>query len=255
MSIEIKNIGFRYTAERDILKNVSFTAEKGRILSILGPNGTGKTTLLKCINNILVPFEGEVLLNGESIRKMPLNRRAKAIAYVPQYVNNIFLMKVIDVIMLGRTPYIFGKISSHDKDVVFEIIKKMGLEKFAFKYINEISGGERQRVYIARALAQEPSFLLLDEPTSSLDLKNQLFVLESICDIVRSNNMGAVLTIHDLNLSAMFSDKIIMMKDSEVFAEGKPRDVITEENICHVYGVQSEVCEKDGCINVRIKRQ
>ena len=115
MSIEIKNIGFRYTAERDILKNVSFTAEKGRILSILDQTAQEKQTLLKCINNILVPFEGEVLLNGESIRKMPLNRRAKAIAYVPQYVNNIFLMKVIDVIMLGRTPYIFGKSAAMTK--------------------------------------------------------------------------------------------------------------------------------------------
>ena len=254
MSISVENISFSYTKEREILKNVSFKLKDSESLFILGPNGTGKTTLLKCINHILKPTGGKVFINNKDNALLSSYERAKTIGYVPQYNNNVFSMNVIDTIMMGRIAFAGHKIKSSDKDIVFELIERLNLQKFAFKNINQMSGGERQRVFIARALAQEPKVIILDEPTSSLDLKNQMFTLELITDLAKKQNLSVIMTIHDLNLASLFADNIMILKDSEVYAYGKPIDILTEENVKNVYGVDSVVTEEDGFAHIRLKK-
>ena len=254
MSISVENISFSYTKEREILKNVSFKLKDSESLFILGPNGTGKTTLLKCINHILKPTGGKVFINDKDNALLSSYERAKTIGYVPQYNNNVFSMNVIDTIMMGRIAFAGHKIKSNDKDIVFELIERLNLQKFAFKNINQMSGGERQRVFIARALAQEPKVMILDEPTSSLDLKNQMFTLELITDLAKKQNLSVIMTIHDLNLASLFADNIMILKDSEVYAYGKPIDILTEENVKNVYGVDSVVTEEDGFAHIRLKK-
>lgn len=251
MLLEVNNITFGY-GEKNILQDVTFNINEGEILSLLGPNGTGKTTLIKCINNILKTKEGDILLNKQNISKMKAKDRAKSIAYVPQYSTVNFQISVIDTVMMGRTPFIGSNVTKEDKEIVFDIVKMMDLERYAFKDINNMSGGERQRVLIARALAQEPKILILDEPTSSLDMKNQLLILRLIKKIVVEKRIAVIMSIHDLNLASMFSDKILMLKESKVFSYGSCGEVITEENIKNLYKVEVCVSEEDDFKYVRL---
>lgn len=235
-----------------ILNNINLEIKQGEILGILGPNGTGKTTFIKCINNIHKPNEGRILYDGNNIMNLSQLNIAKIIAYVPQYTNNFFPMNVIDTVMMGRMPYVKKNYSDEDKEIVFSIIKKMNLEKFAFRNIKEMSGGERQRVFIARAMAQQPKIIILDEPTSSLDLYNQLFILHTITKLAKENNITIIMTIHDLNLASMFCDNILMLKDAHIFAHGKPESILTAENIYEMYKVRTEITTPESYKHIRL---
>ncbi len=254
MSLKVDGISFSYSEGREILTDISFELDQGETLFLLGPNGTGKTTLLKCINHILAPQKGNVYINGENVAKMTQIMRAKKVGYVPQYNNNVFPMNVVDTVMMGRIAFAGRKIRNEDKDIVFDIIDKMELQKFAFKNINEMSGGERQRVFIARALAQEPEIIIMDEPTSSLDLKNQMFTLKLITELAHSKNIGVIMSIHDLNLTSLFADKVIILKESKIYAMGDPRDTLTESNIREIYGVETAVTVEEGYSHVRLRK-
>lgn len=254
MSLTVDHVSFWYHPDRAVLSDVTFELSPSEALFILGPNGTGKTTLLKCINHILAPKRGRVLIDGEDVAGFSPSRRAKKIGYVPQYNHNVFGMSVIDTIMMGRIAFAGRRIGGRDKDVVFEIIERMELQKFAFKDINEMSGGERQRVFIARALAQEPEIIILDEPTGSLDMKNQIFTLQLITHLAHTKNIGVIMTIHDMNLTSLFADQIIMLKDSEIFASGTPGEVLTREKIQAVYSVETAVTVEDGYTHIRLKK-
>jgi iron complex transport system ATP-binding protein len=251
MILQARNITFGYS-EREILSDISFDIKQGEILSLLGPNGSGKTSLLKCINYILRPQKGVTMVFGENVAKMKPKKRAQCIAYVPQDNPRGFHISVIDTIMMGRLPFTEYRIREKDKAIVFEMIEMMELEAFAFKSINEMSGGERQRVFIARALAQEPKVLLLDEPTSSLDMKNQLFTLQLIQRLAQEKELAVIMSIHDLNLASMGSDRILMLEDAAVFAYGRSEEVINEENIYRVYGVKTAVSIEDNHVHVRL---
>lgn len=250
--LEIKNISFSYKKGSNVLENISLNVKHGEILGILGPNGTGKTTFIKCINNILKPDCGEVLFNGKNLSNMEQQEIAKIIAYVPQYVSSFFNVNVIDTVMMGRLPYADRKYSDEDESIVFEILRKMNLEKFAFRNIKEMSGGERQRVFIARAMAQQPKVIILDEPTSSLDLHNQLFILHIVAELAAVNNIAIIMTIHDLNLASMFCDKILMLKDKHIFALGTAQEVLTEDNVKEIYGVETKITIEDGYKHIRL---
>lgn len=254
MNLKVENLAFGYRQEKEILKDINFQLESGEALFLLGPNGTGKTTLLKCINHILKPKRGQVRINGEDVADLSPARRAKKVGYVPQYNHDVFSVSVIDTILMGRIAFAGYKLGAEDKDIVFDIIEKLKLETFAFKNINEMSGGERQRVFIARALAQEPEIILLDEPTSSLDLKNQMFTLELITELVHSKGLGAIMSIHDLNLTSLYADKAIILKDSEIFAYGRPDEALTEENIRQVYQVRTAVTLEEDYTHVRLRK-
>lgn len=252
MSLQIKNLSFGYKKNQMILNNINLEIKQGEILGILGPNGTGKTTFIKCINNIHKPNEGRILYDGNNIMNLSQLNIAKIIAYVPQYTNNFFPMNVIDTVMMGRMPYVKKNYSDEDKEIVFSIIKKMNLEKFAFRNIKEMSGGERQRVFIARAMAQQPKIIILDEPTSSLDLYNQLFILHTITKLAKENNITTIMTIHDLNLASMFCDNILMLKDTHIFAHGKPESILTAEKIYEMYKVRTEITTPENYKHIRL---
>lgn len=254
MELKINKLSFSYSHEKIVLKDISFAVEQGEFLGVLGTNGTGKTTLLKCINNILEPTVGGIYFGKEDITKLKQNEIAKIIAYVPQYANNLSPVNVIDFVMQGRIPYAGFSFSQLDKQIVLDVLQQFDLENYAFRKVNELSGGERQRVLIARALAQDPKIIILDEPTSSLDLYNQLFILEIIKEMGHKENLAVIMTIHDLNLASMFCDKLLMLKSGKVFAYGKSEDVLTVDNIKAVYNVQTAISIADGCKHVRLVR-
>ena len=237
MILEIGKISFSYKSSK-VLEDLSFGINEGEVLSLLGPNGVGKTTLMKCINRILLPRGGTVMVNGNDVSRMNKNEIAKSLGYVAQR-GETSKMTVFDSVLLGRKPHIEWSVTDKDLAITERVIRLVGLEKYALKYVDEMSGGEYQIVQIARALVQQPKVMLLDEPTSNLDLSNQHKIMHLVGNVVRSNNMGAVITMHDLNLAIRHSDKFILMKDGKIcFAGG--HEVITAENIGEVYGL--DVC-------------
>lgn len=241
MKLSVEGIGHFYVPERQILNNISFEISGGETVSLLGSNGTGKTTLLKCICRIIKPKSGKVYIDDTDVSTLSQQKKAQLIGYVPQYTGSVFPIRVVDAVMMGRIAFSKRNITEKDKNIIFGILEKMDLERFAFKNINEMSGGERQRVFIARALAQEPKLLILDEPTGSLDLKNQLLTLSLITEIAKEKNIGVLMSIHDLNLTSMFSDKIIVLKNSNIFAYGSPNEVLTSDTIKSVYDVDTVI--------------
>lgn len=255
MSLDIDKLSFGYNLNQTVLADISFSIDENEFISVVGPNGTGKTTLLKCINRILCPQAGAVTFNGNSIMNWQQKDIARIIAYAPQYANGAWPMQVINAVMMGRLPHAKGRYSALDREIVFSILQKMELEKFAFRDIRHLSGGERQKVAVARALAQQPKIVILDEPTSNLDLKNQLQILDLIASLCKAEHLAVIMSIHDLNLAAMFSDKMIMLKDARIYACGSPDSVLTQDNIAAVYGVDVSVTMEEGCKHVRLRKK
>jgi iron complex transport system ATP-binding protein len=238
MILSVQGLEFSYPSNK-VLRNVSFSIQQGECLAILGTNGTGKSTLLKCINRILMPQQGAVLIDKLDIQKLDQKELARKIGYVSQS-NQSFRTTVFDSVLIGRKPYIKWDVTEKDLDIVNGAIEMLGLQEYSLRYIDELSGGELQKVIIARALAQEPKILMFDEPTSSLDLKNQLEVINIIKDVVKRKNLSALVTIHDLNLALRFADKFILLKDGKIYAAGGI-EIMTSNNIEHVFSVPVEV--------------
>lgn len=195
--------------------------------------------MLKCFNHIITPDAGEVLLNGENLLKMSAKEVARRIAFVAQNVPDT-QMTVHDMVMLGRRPYMSWAFTERDHEIVHEAMDRLKVSEFRGRFLNRLSGGERQKVMLARALAQEPKLLLLDEPTSSLDLKNQYQVLQIVKDICHETGISAIVVIHDLNLALRFCDRFLLMQQGEVFRYGDA-GILDREAIWKVYGVHGEV--------------
>ena len=206
----------------------------------MGPNGCGKTTLIKCICGILRP-EGTILLGEDDVALMSRREVARYIGYVPQSTTSVLSTTVFDTILMGRKPHMGWRVQDEDIDRVVEVMKLLSIQEFALRDFSELSGGQRQRVLIARALAQEPEVLLLDEPTSNLDIKHQLEVMETIHTLVKRTGISALMAIHDLNLAARFSDTLVMLKDGKVHAKGDPFSLLTRDNIKTIFGVEAVV--------------
>ncbi|HII59617.1 TPA: ABC transporter ATP-binding protein [Methanocaldococcus jannaschii] len=238
MILSVDGVEFAYKS-RQILNNIKFEVKRGEVVSILGVNGAGKSTLLKCINKILKPKRGTILIDNFDIKNLDNLELAKKVGYVPQRAEGNY-MTVFDAVLLGRKPHIKWEVSDRDIEITHKVLKLLNLEDYALRYTNELSGGELQKVIIARALVQEPQILLLDEPTNNLDLKNQLEVMKIIMDISKSQNIASIVVMHDLNLALRYSDKFIMLKDGVIYAEGG-REVINPENIKAVYGVDAYI--------------
>jgi iron complex transport system ATP-binding protein len=238
MILSVEGLAFKYPS-RSVIKNINFSILKGDFLAILGINGAGKSTLLKCINRVLKPYKGTVYIENDDAFKLGRRELAKRVGYVAQHNENIRIT-VFDAVLLGRKPYIQWEASQDDLEITHDALKALDLTEYALRYMNELSGGEQQKVVIARALAQKTELLLLDEPTSSLDLKNQLEVANIIKRVVKEQQMAAVVTMHDLNLAIRFADRFLLIKNGEIYAAGGI-EVMTPENIENVYSVPVRV--------------
>jgi len=235
MILTVDNLLFGYNSH-PVLDGVSFVLEKGRMLGVLGINGAGKSTLLKCLNRILSPRKGAVFLAGKNLLQMNRREIARQIGYLPQKSGDSQL-SVYESVLLGRRPHIQWAATEADYAVVENLIGRLGLEALALRPVNELSGDEAQKVLLARALAQKPRLLLLDEPTSNLDVKNQLEVMALIQKVVKTETLSAVVSIHDLNLAVRFADDFLLLKDRRIrYAVAGPD--LTAEMVWDVYGLE-----------------
>jgi len=242
--IEIKNITLKY-GDYEVLRDISFNIKKGEFTSIIGPNGAGKSTVLKAIMKNIELADGDISIKGKSIKNITHKEKACIIGFVPQEFNISFDFTVYDIVAMGRNPYLvkFKKSKFDDKKIIEESLQKTNTYEFKDKYFNSLSGGEKQRVIIARALAQQPEILILDEATSSLDIHHQLDILELIHSLNREDGLTVLTIMHDLNLASRFSDKIVLLSKKGVIKSGTPSEVIDEQVLKNVYDMDMVVRE------------
>lgn len=243
MKLNVDNLCFSY-GDRKILKKISFEAENNSIISILGPNGVGKTTLLKCLCNLKKPQSGSISIDGTDILQLSGRELAKVLGFVPQSTKPI-RSTVFDTALIGRRPYMEWGVTKKDLEITWNVLRSLGLEHLAMRFADEISGGEYQKVQIARAMVQEPKILVLDEPTNNLDIANQHLAMHSILNAVSSRGMCTIMTMHDINLAVHYSDRFLFIKNGEVYAYGD-HGIITEELVREVYGIDADVIRHNG---------
>ncbi len=237
-AIEVKNLKFAYKEDL-VLRDICFNIKKGVFLSMVGPNGSGKSTLLKLLNNIYSSKTASILIEGKDIKAFKKKDLARKIAFVPQDTAINYEFTVWEVVLMGRHPY-KGRFESENKSdhkLAEEALKLTNTFHLKDRIITELSGGERQRVLIARALAQEPSIILLDEPTAHLDINHQIEILSLLQKLNKEKGTTIVLVIHDINLGIRYSDEIIMLNKGEILGRGRPEEVITKENIKQAYNL------------------
>lgn len=243
MILSVAGMNFSYPS-RKVLQDINFSINVKDCVAILGTNGTGKSTLLKNLARILKPQNGAIYLKDKDYNDLSRMQIAQNIGYVAQH-HNMLRSTVFDAVLLGRKPYIRWDASKQDLEIVNETIDALGLAPYAMRFTDELSGGELQKVVIARAIAQQPKVLLLDEPTSNLDIRNQIETIEVIRQIIRQKEISVIVAMHDINLALRFADKFLLMKNGKIFAVGES-DIINTENIYHVYRIQVSVHKIDG---------
>lgn len=246
--IQVKELYFSYDEKKDVLKDVNISFEKGEVVSILGPNGCGKTTMLKCLNAILKPKRGYVYLNGEDISSMKRNDIARYISYVPQEHKASFPYSVQDFVLFGRSPYIgfFSVPKRHDIEASQDVLSTIGIRHLYEKRYTEISGGERKLALIARAMVSFPQILLLDEPTANLDMRHQHIVIQTIKELAEQKGIMVIMTLHDPNLALLAAKRTILFKEGGVVNDGKTEDIVNEDKLCKLYDCQlSSISDKN----------
>lgn len=239
MSLIVEDITIEL-AGKEIVKSVSLAAKKGDFIGILGPNGSGKSTLLKAIYRVLNYKQGEIRINNRNIKMISLKEVSKEMSVVGQFHSVPFEFTVLEMVLMGRTPHLksFQRESKKDYNLSMQSLEQVGMAHRANDKFSNLSGGEKQRVVLARALTQAPNILILDEPTNHLDIKYQVQILS----IVKKLNICTIAALHDLSLAAQFCNQIYVIKDGVVRAKGTPRDVITVDMIKNVYEIDSDIC-------------
>lgn len=243
--LEVNNLSCRY-GQFLAVREITFTVKKGEFLGIIGPNGSGKTTLLRAIDGIIQPVEGTIRLDGRSILQMDRKEIARRIAVVPEETKVVFDFTVEGIVLMGRAPWLgrFQLEGERDLEIAEHSIEATDIVHLRSRYINQLSGGEKQRVIIARALAQQTPVLLLDEPTSHLDINHQIEIFRLLKNFQKKKNLTVLCVLHDINLAALYCDRLILLKEGEIFTQGKPAEVVTSRNIKEVY--QTEVSVQPG---------
>lgn len=241
--LEVNDVRFAYGSS-EVLRGISMAADSNEIISVLGPNGVGKTTLLKCVCNMLNPTAGYVRVCDRVLSDIPSRNLAKLVGYVPQKAETT-RSTVFDSVLIGRRPHMSITFSDRDIEIAWAAIESIGLEEKSLDYVNEISGGEFQKVQIARAITQEPKLLILDEPSNNLDIANSHRTMRLIKRMVRERGLCTIMTMHDINLATYYSDKFLFIKDGAVIAFGD-QSTITPEMIKTVYGIDTDVIAHDG---------
>ena len=244
--IDVKNISFSYSKDSPLIfEDISFSVEKGDVLCVLGPNGTGKTTLIKTLNKLYDINSGEIILNGKNIKKLSFRDISKSIGYIPQGHIPSFPFTVFDVVLMGRSPYI-GLSSSprlRDKKIAEDALKTLGIHHMRDKEYTNLSGGERQLVYLTKAIAQDTPILLLDEPTSDLDIYHQIIVMDVLKKLVQ-DGQTILAAIHDINLAARISDECLLIKNGEVVVFAENAEAINKETIQKGFQVNVHIYEE-----------
>lgn len=244
--IETQDLGFGYGEAAKVLEGIDLKVRGPQMISIIGPNGVGKSTLIYCLNKILNPSDGKVFIGEREIGEIPIKELARTMGFVPHATSDVFPMTVMDTVLMGRHPHSGHKIKDSDVKEAYAILKLLGMEKFAMRSFDQLSAGQHQKIVLARGLAQKPKILLLDEPTSNLDIKHQMDVTRILKELSVSQGMTVIMISHDLNIASRYSDRIIMLYDRGIFRIGSPEEVITEENIRTVYDVESQVITDNG---------
>lgn len=242
MILDVKNVSYSYK-NNDVLKNINFGLEKGDCVAILGTNGVGKSTLLKCLNGVLKIKTGNIAINNKDIYDYTNNEMARKLSYISQS-SEFSEISVFDNVLLGRKPYIKWNYSKKDMEKANEMIRLFNLNSLSNKQTNKLSGGEKQRVSIARALTQDTDILLFDEPTSSLDPKNQVEILNTILRLREQDDKTIVLTIHDLNQAIHVANKFLLLQNGTVLDFGG-KEVLTQQNLFELYGISISVIHDD----------
>ena len=243
-AIEIRDLSFAYQ-DRSVLRGVMFSVERGEMVGILGPNGSGKTTLLRILSAVLAG-QGEVKLNGRNIKSYGRRELSRLFAVVPQESRVNFPYTVAEIVLMGRASYhsSFALEGKKDIEVARESMELTDSLALSHRYLHELSGGEKQRVMIARALAQEPEILLLDEPSAFLDLRHQVQIFELLRRLNRERSLTIIAALHDVNLAALFFPRLVILREGKIYRDGSPCEVLTETAIEEVYGIRVRI-EKD----------
>lgn len=245
--IDLKNIEYSYRSsngeQQFSLKNISLDISKQEFVSILGPNGAGKSTLLKIISGIYKPQKGKIKLFEKDYSGYNLREFARKIGFVSQSNYSVFPFSVYEIVMMGRTPYLglLGYEKGNDHEIVDNILETVGIAHIKNKGINEISGGEAQRAFIARALVQQPEILLLDEPNAHLDIQHQISIFNILSKLKEQEGLTIITVSHDLNLAGYYSDKIVLMENGEIVLNDVKKNILTEENILKVFKVHTTI--------------
>ena len=247
MAVHIKaeDLGASY-GENVIWEHINLDINEPGLISILGPNGVGKSTFMYTINKILEPSSGRILLDGTDVLELGYKDIAKKVAYVPQASGETFAMTVMDTVLMGRYPHSGYSVTQEDLEIAADCLQKMHMGEFALRNFNELSAGQHQRVMIARGLAQQPDLLMLDEPTSNLDIYHQIYTMRLLRDVAHERNMTVLIICHDLNIASRFSDRVIVFRKGSVYADGTAQEVLTEDTIFNVYNVKADIQMVDG---------
>jgi iron complex transport system ATP-binding protein len=236
-ALAVENVSFGYTPGVPTLHNISLDIHKSEFLGLVGPNGSGKTTLLRLLDRIYIPQSGRITLDGRNISEYPRTELAQRIAFVPQETGPQFPFTVLEIVLMGRAPHSRGKAfeNSHDREIALNMLALTDVRHLAHQPITALSGGERQRVFIARALAQQPHILLLDEPNAHLDIAHQIEIFDIIKKLNRDSGLTVVSVSHDLNLAAIYSDRVAMMVCGSIVSVGTAAEVFTESSIQDIF--------------------
>lgn len=247
--LQVERLKFAYDSSEPILRNIHLNAVPGEITGIIGPNGSGKSTLLKCIAGLLKP-EGIIRLSENNTGPANKKRLGQWVSYLPQENSFRAVLTVFETVLLGRMQSLSWRVGKEDLTVVLRMLETLGIEMLASRFLGELSGGQRQMVWMAQALVRQPKVLLLDEPLNSLDLRHALEILDMMKEITVQKKIITVIVLHDLNLAGKYADKIILLKDGDVYSSGTPKTVLTQETIGSVYGVNCKVTHNDGVLQI-----